>query len=86
MIGHADLFDLVDWLSSVEANYKGTDCEELSILHLHSFFGNVHPGSTLTSEVQHIEVLEPIKLELSMFGSKTSSFYLKSKTIEFCIS
>ena len=86
VIGHTDFLDFIDWLSSVEFHNERAYCEELSIFDFDSFFWNVHPSSTLTAKVKHIEVLEPIELELCMFWSQSSSFYLQCESIEFGLS
>jgi hypothetical protein len=85
MITHANLFNLVNGNGVVELHHKWSNSEILSIFHIHTLFGDVHPCPVLTAEINHVEILESVEFQLSMFGGKSCALNLKREAIEFGI-
>lgn len=76
MITHTNLFYLVDGNGVVELHHKWANSEILSILYIDTLFRDVHPCPVLTAKVHHVEILEPVKLQLSMLGGKSRALNL----------
>jgi hypothetical protein len=82
VVDHADLLYLVDGLRIVETHQIRPNRVMLAIADLNPLLRNVHPGSALAAEVNHVETFEAVVLELRVLGSQAHSLDLQRQRVE----